>query len=117
MKTNIIILSCALVLSGGTMAYVGCTTTSQVQAGQTLQAVGLAVDAAMKTAAGMYHNNQITAAQWAQIADIHDNKFQPAFNLAVQAVQANLSSIASPDVVALASQLSALVASFQPKTT
>lgn len=82
---------------------------------QSLKAVGLAVDGGMKAAAQLYHNGQITEAQWNKVADFHDNKFLPAFNLAVAAVQSDLSSAASPDVLALATQFANLVAQLTTK--
>jgi hypothetical protein len=114
-KTSILILGAAIMLAGTSITYVGCTTASQVQAVQTLETVGLAVDAAMATSASLYHNGQITQAQWQQIADFHDQKFIPAYKLAIQVAQSNLSSVASPDIVTLSTQLAALVASFQIK--
>jgi hypothetical protein len=89
------------------------TPTARVQEVQTLLTIGTAVDSAMKIAAGLYQHGQITKAQWDNIADIHDNKFLPAYNLAIAAVQADFSSIASPDLVSLASQLITAVQQFQ----
>ena len=93
----------------------GCGTpvTERSQAVTTLKAIGLTVDTSMTVAAKMYHDGKISQAQWQQIADFHDLKFMPAYHLAVDVVQADLSSIATPDVINLAGQLGALVASFQ----
>lgn len=108
----------ALLMSGAAvMSYTSCTTTTsqQVTTYQTLKTVGMAADSAMTIAAGLYHNGQVTSEQWQQIADLHDNKFIPAYKLAIQASQSDLSSLASPDLLALSTQLAALVASFQTK--
>lgn len=99
--------------------HTGCTTapTQRGQTVMTLKIVGASVDASMKIAVQLLHDGHITAAQWNQIAAIHDQKFLPAYNLAVAAVQANLDSVASPDLTALAAQLASIIASYQPKTT
>ncbi len=100
------------------IAHVGCTTPTdkRVVAVQTLKAVGQTAEAAVTTAGQLYTAKTITATQVRQVADLYDNKFQPAYRLAVAAVNSNLDSVASPDLVALAAQLSALVLSFQIKT-
>lgn len=86
--------------------------SSRVQEVKTLKAVGLAVDGTMKVAAQMLHNGQLSPATWQKLAQIHDEQFRPAYNLAVSAVQTNLDSFASPDLVNLASQLSAILAPY-----
>lgn len=80
---------------------------------QTLKAVGHTADAAVALSAQLYRDGRITAVQARQIMDFYDQKFQPAFRVAVSAVQANLDSIASPDLANLASQLSSLVLQYQ----
>ncbi len=95
----------------------GCSTapSSRVQQVQTLKAVGQSAEAAVASAAQLYNSKTITAVQAQQVADIYDKKFQPAYRLAVAAVNANLDSVASPDLIALAAQLSALVLTFTQK--
>lgn len=114
-KASILILGAAILIGGTSITYVGCTTSQQVTTVQTLKTVGMAADAAMTTAAGLYHNNQITSVQWQAIADFHDQKFIPAYKVAIQAAQSDLSSFASPDLLALSAQLGALVASYSTK--
>lgn len=80
---------------------------------QTLKAVGQSAESAVALSAQLYRDGKITAAQARQVMDFYDTRFQPTYRLAVAAVNANLDSIASPDVLALANQLSALVISFQ----
>lgn len=93
----------------------GCKTPpdQRGQAVTTLKIVGASVDATMKLGAQLLYDKQITRAQWDQIAVIHDTQFQPAYNLAVAAVQANLDSVASPELIGLASQLASAIVSFQ----
>jgi signal recognition particle receptor subunit beta len=66
--------------------------------------------------AHLYQNGAITAAQANQVRSIYDSRFQPAFRLAVAAAKADLSTAASPDLIALASQLSSLIIQFQNHT-
>lgn len=104
----------ALLFLPAALATTGCHTapTARVQQVTTLKVIGATVDTAMTTAAHLLKDDRITWAQWQRIAAFHDEQFQPAFNLAVAAVQADLDSVASPDVVALAGQLSALIAPY-----
>lgn len=95
----------------------GCTTTQQQSTVPTLVAIGQLVDSTMTVAAGMYHNGQLTEAQWIKVSTFYDHDFQPAYALAKQAAQSNLSSPASPDVLSLATQFVALVASYQSTPT
>lgn len=110
MKRYINIL-CILFAVSSPMAFTGCQTApaSRTTTVVTLEVIGASVDATMKVAAGLYTSGKITTAQWNTITDIHDNKFLPAYNLAVQAVQSDLSSVASPDIQALADSLAAAV--------
>lgn len=96
-------------------AFVGCHSapTERVAQVHTLQALGATADAAMKTAASLRKNGQITEEQWKRIATFFDTRYQPAYRLAVAAVSADLSSAASPDLVNLATQLAALVAELE----
>jgi hypothetical protein len=80
---------------------------------QTLKAVGHTAEAAVATSAQLYAGGQITAEQARAINSLYDTRFQPAFRVAVEAVNANLESVASPELVALAAQLSALVLTYQ----
>lgn len=97
------------------VATTSCSTapSARVVQVQSLKAVGQSADAAVALSAQLYRDGKITAAQARQVLDFYDQKFQPSFRLAVAAVNANLDSIASPDLAALASQLSALVIQFQ----
>jgi hypothetical protein len=94
-----------------------CTTapSSRVAQVQTLKAVGHTAEAAVAASADLYKAKQITDAQARQVIALYDLKFQPAYRLAVSAVNANLDSIASPELVALAAQISALVLTFTQK--
>ncbi len=80
---------------------------------QTLKAVGHSAEAAVQLSAQLYQGGKITAAQARSVIDFYDTRFQPAYRIAAAAAKADLSGPASPDVSALASQLLALVASYQ----
>lgn len=95
--------------------FTGCQTApdQRVFAVQTLKAVGESADAAVGLSAQLYRDGKITPAQARQVLDFYNLKFQPSYRVAVSAVNSDLSTIASPDVMNLASQLSALVLSLQ----
>lgn len=92
----------------------GCSSAPSSRTTQytTLRVIGASRDAAMKIAANAYVQKQITDEQWAKIRDIHDNKLQPTYALAVATARADLSSLASPDLTAITNQLAQLVAQF-----
>ena len=88
---------------------------AQVYQVQTLKTVGQIAESALVLSAQLYGDKKITAAQAVAIATFYDAKFQPAFGISVMAAKSDLSSIASPDVILLASQLAAMVAQYQTK--
>lgn len=112
-SVRLLILAAALGL--GSVAYQGCSTppSGRVAQVQTLKAVGHTAEAAVATSAQLYNGHIITAKQARDVIDLYNLKFQPAFRVAVNAVNANLDSIASPELADLAGQLAALVASYQ----
>jgi hypothetical protein len=95
----------------------GCSNppSARVAQVQTLKAVGATAEASVALSAQLYAGGTINASQAREVMDFYDQKFQPVYRLAVASVNANLDSIASPDVLALATQLSALVLQFQHK--
>ncbi len=111
MKNLLLILLLAVV----PMAHTGCGTapTERVATVKTLKAIGETVATAMESAARLRVQGVISEKQWQDIAAIHDNRFLPAYRLAVTAVSADLSSAASPDVLAVAGELINLVATYQ----
>lgn len=97
------------------LAPVACSTppSARVVQVQSLKAVGQTAESAVALSAQLYQGGKITRAQARAVMDFYDDRFQPVYRLAVQAVNANLNSMASADLTALAQQLSALVASYQ----
>ena len=110
---SIRLLILALAVAIAPVAYQGCTTppSERVQVVTTLKALGAARDTAMQVAGQLWLAGKIDDAQRDKIIDFHDNKFQPAYRLAVAGVQADL-TIASPDLVNLFAQLQALIPSY-----
>lgn len=104
-----IILAGALALSP--VLYQGCSTApnERVAAVQTLKAVGHSAEATVALSAQLYRDGRITAEQARKVIDKYNQEFLPAFRLAVAAVNSDLSSIASPDLLNLAAQLAALL--------
>ena len=114
MKRILLLIAMTLAVIAVPVLETSCAAPSErVVQVQTLKAVGHTADGAVALSAQLYRDGRITAAQARQVMDFYDQKFQPAFRLAVNAVQANLDSLASPEVANLASQLSALVLQFQ----
>lgn len=109
----IICLAVAVPLAGP----IGCSTppSGRVVQVQTLLAVGHTAEAAVSSSAQLYASGLITAKQARDIADLYNDKFQPAYRVAVNAVNSNLESIASPELAGLAAQLAAIVAQYAAK--
>lgn len=113
MKTLLLVL-CLV----GTLPWMGtgCQTTpsERVVQVQTLLAVGQSAEGTVGLSAQLYRDGKITAVQARSVLDFYNNKFQPAYRLAVATAQSNLATLASPDMMNLASQLSALVMQLYP---
>lgn len=110
MKKLLILLALAVATP---VAFTSCSTPPDQRTAtvQTLRAVGESAKTAMDAATSLLKSNQITLTQWMKVADLYDHDFQPAYRVAVAAVQSNLDSLASPDVANLAGQVISLVAS------
>ena len=91
----------------------GCITTpsARVIEARTLLVVGHAAESAVSLTAQLYRDGKITADKAKAVADFYDRKFQPAFRIALGAAHgADISTIiASPDLVSLLGQLTALL--------
>ena len=91
----------------------GTPPSQRVVTVQTLKAVGETAEAAVKVSAGLYASHQISDVQARAVIALYDQRFQPAFRVAVATANADLSSIASPELLNIAAQLSQLVASYK----
>lgn len=87
---------------------------TQLTAVQTLQTVAASTKAAMDTATALLKSGQITVTQWQAIANFYDNKFQPAFNLAVTAVGSDLTAPAGTTIADLATSFLTQVSQLTP---
>lgn len=109
-----LILALCLFLSP--LAHTGCQTTPSTQSteARTLAALGATAKAGMDACTQLLKGGHITVAEYLKVAAYFDNRWQPAFTIAVNAAHgANLGEIlASPDLLALAAQFSALVNSY-----
>jgi polyhydroxyalkanoate synthesis regulator phasin len=114
MRTFLIILLLACAPAFTT----SCTTapSSRVVAVQTLKSVGQTAETSVAISAQLYKDGRITAGQARQVMDVYDKQFQPAFRIAVITANSNLESIASPDLMNIATQLAAMVANLQSRT-
>ncbi len=119
MKTRIL-LHIALIFSllmGPAMVFTGCANTPSTQSAKykTLASVGYAAQAAMDSTTELLKAGKITVAQFQGVALAYDGTFQPAFRLAVNLAKADLSSEASPDIVALLAEFTGYVAQLSSK--
>lgn len=115
MKTLLRLLALAVFTVTLPVIHTGCQTppNERVVAGQTLKIAGQTAEAAMDEVVQLFKTGKITAAQDRAVSDFYDQKFQPAFRLAKNAVNGDLSSLASKDVADLLSQLLQLVANLK----
>ncbi len=111
MKKFLFVLTLAFAVPA-TVLTTGCPTTATTKSTEvtTLKIVGGTAKAALDSSAVLLKEGRITVAQWQRIADAYDHTFQPTFNLAVAAVNSDLSTVASPDIIALAAKFAAVVA-------
>jgi hypothetical protein len=114
MKKLITLLLVAVLGVCSPVLLTSCSTapSSRVTQVQTLKAVGESAEAVVTSAAHLYASGQITAAQTLQITHFYDFTFQPAYRVAVTAVNSNLTLQAPDDLIALSAQLSALLLQF-----
>lgn len=114
MKKLILVLALTLALP---LAPVGCTQAPSQRSAtvMTLKIVGTTAKTAMDAATDLLKRGTITVPQWQKVALFYDTRWQPAFKLAVTTAQSDLSSVASPDLIALAAELTNLVAQLTSK--
>jgi hypothetical protein len=110
MKKLILILLIAV----SPLAFNGCASSpsTQVATVHTLQAVGVSAKTAMDASTQLLKQGTITVDQWQKVAAIYDTRFQPAFAAAVVVAHSDVSSAASPDLIAIAAELTNLVATY-----
>lgn len=95
----------------------GCSTVPSARTTEvtTLKIVGDTAKTGMDAATQLLKQGQITVVQWQKVATFYDTQFQPVFALAVATAQSDLTSVASPDLIALGGQLATLVAQLSTK--
>lgn len=106
----------ALCLAIAPVGLTSCATSPQVQAteARTLLAVGTSAKAGLDTCTQLLKAGKMSVADYQKVAAFFDSRFQPAFRLAV-AVAKSDTAPASPDLLNLASQFAALVATYTSK--
>jgi hypothetical protein len=107
MRTILLVLALAFAPAFQT----GCQTapTQRTQVVTTLKVLGASAKAGMDAATDLLKRGQITVTQWQRVALFYDTRWQPAFSVAVGAARADLSTLASPDLIALATDFANLV--------
>lgn len=115
MKKILSILALAFAVALVPVSQTGCSTpaSARVSQVQSLKVVGHTAESAVAASAQFYASGQITAKQARDVIDLYNLRFQPAYRLAVIAVNSNLDSAASPDLINIATMLSTLVLSYQ----
>ena len=109
----LLISSCAVPL---VVTTTGCKTqSSEVKVTQTIEVVGLTAKAGIDTAARLYRSGQITKTQWDVVAAFYNNKFQPAYNLALAVASTGQAGTASPELIELGAQFAKLVSDLTTK--
>lgn len=117
MKKLFTILALAFFATAMPVYEAGCTTPPDARHTQyaTLKAVGDAADGIVATSAHLYASGAITADQARSIKTLFDTKFHPAYLVAVNAAHTDLSTQIPENLIALASQLAALLQTYQTK--
>lgn len=115
MKKIATIIALAFFAIATPLLQTGCQTppSSRNIQFQTLKAVGYAANDAVALSARLYNDKVITAEQAREVIDFFNNRFQPAYRLAVMTARSHLDSLASPEILSLAGELSALVVKYQ----
>jgi hypothetical protein len=110
---SILVIATAAIFASPSLLLTSCSAPStHVVAVQSLKAVGQSAEAAMNLSIQLYKDGRITAAQAREINAFYDVRFQPAYRVAVAAVQTDLSQPAPAQVIDLATQLINLVNSY-----
>lgn len=92
-----------------------CSTppTERVVVVQSLLFVGHAAEDSVALSAKLYQAGTISPTQARVVLDFYNQKFQPAYRLAVATSHNELDTLANPEVWGLFNQLYALVQSYQ----
>lgn len=115
------LLACLLVFLAS------CVNTPTQILYKSLATVGATENASVAGAWTLYSNHQINAAQWKTVASLHDQRFLPAWNTALDAaiaavkltevgtnsMAAALATQAPADLVQIVNDVAALVASYK----
>mgnify|MGYP001593999380 FL=1 len=87
----------------------GCASTPKQTAHRTLEAVGLSVQQAMKSAAAGVKVGKLTPEEWERVAKVHDTQFLPAYRTACTLAAQDFTLFAPADVIAIQTQLLNLI--------
>lgn len=111
------LLLVSIVLAASPALYVGCGTppNQRVATVTSLKVAGQIAEQAVASSAILFRDGIIDSDQARAVTDFYDLKFQPAFRSAVIAARVDYSTPASPEIVALASELSNMVLNLSKK--
>jgi hypothetical protein len=103
-----------LLLATTPVLHTGCgSPTTRTATVATLKAVGHTAEAAVSLSATLYADGKITEKQAWVVFEAYNQRFQPAFRLAVTAAKFDTTVIAPAELLTMATELTTLVASFQ----
>jgi hypothetical protein len=111
MKNLLLILALATAMP---LAHTGCSTpTTRNTAVATLKAVGHTAEAAVSLSAQLYADGKITEAQAYAVFDAYNTRYLPAFRVARTAARFDGNAVAPLELINIANDLAALVASYR----
>ena len=111
-------LSLALALPlAGALGLSGCATpvNQRVVAGQTLKAAGQAAEAAVALSAQLYAERRLSPAVARAVLDFYNDRWQPAYRLALAAAQSDPAQSAPLQLLTLLTQLQGMVSLPAPR--
>lgn len=111
MKKYLLLLAMLSAIIAVPVIQTGCSTapSNRVEVVATLLSVGQTAEMAVFTSGQLYRDGKITLEQAKKVIDLYDNKFMPAFRIAVNAANSDLNAVASKEVMELSNQLFAYV--------
>lgn len=107
------VLACAGVLAP--MLCTGCATpvNQRTVAGQTLKTAGQAAEAAVAISARLYADKRMSPTVARAVLDFYNDRWQPAYRLALAAAQSDPAQPAPVQLLALLGELQGIVAAAQ----
>jgi hypothetical protein len=114
---RLLLISLVLAVAGAVCLtnLTGCSTppSERVAAGSTLKAIGHTAEAAVELSALLYKDGKISGEQAQAVMTFYNQRYLPAFRVAVTAAKFDTDRLAPSEVIALATELVTLVNSYR----